>query len=173
MSVPKSQRSPSSYEAVHVPEVMYDKVIKVCAKMPKRYTYLLLKDTVEIAGRIVDHVAAANSIFPTNQHEAQMRRDYWIRARALNQALSRRINRFINAEGSLTYVDENGKKKGVTKNELKEIMDMIIREQALITGTIKSEANKYKNLPGEDVDSMLKGSLLKALYGMLNDGYGL
>ena len=173
MSVPKSQRSQSAYEAVHIPEVMYDKVIKICTKMPKKYTYLILKDTVEIAGRIVDHVVAANSIFPTNQHEAQMRRDYWIKARALNQALSRRINRFICAEGSLMYIDANGRKKGVTRSELKEVMDLIIREQALITGTIKAETNRYKNLPGEDIPSILKGYLLKALCAMLSEGYEL
>ena len=156
MSVPKSERSPSGYEAVHVPEVLYDKVIHVCSKMPKRYTYLILKDTVEIAGKIMDYTAAANSVFPTNQHEAQLRRDYWIKARALNQALSRRINRFIKAQGSLTYIDENWKRKGVTKNELKEIMDLIIQEQALITGTIKAEANQYKNLPRAEIKDLVK-----------------
>ena len=161
MSVPKSERTPSGYEAVHVPEVLYEKVIHVCTKMPRRYTYIILKDTVETAGKILDYATAANSVFPTNQHEAQMRRDYWIKARAFNQILSRRINRFINSPGSLTYIDEKGKKKGVTKNELKEIMDLIIKEQSLITGTIKSESNRYKNLPGAEIKDIVKDYIFK------------
>lgn len=115
--------------------------------MPKRYTYLLLKDVIELSGKVMDNAKMANSVFPTNQHEAQIRRDYWIHARSCLQALSTRIDRFLEVPTTLTYRDErSGKIKGVSMNELIEIVDLINSEINLLTEQLKSETERYKNL---------------------------
>ena len=115
--------------------------------MPKRYTYLLLKDVIELAGRVMDYAKMANSVFPTNQHEAQLRRDYWIRARSSLQALSTRIDRFVEVPGTFSYHDNSQHKtKGVKERELVEIADLIISEMNLLTTTLESEKERFENL---------------------------
>lgn len=127
---------------------LYRKVVEVCLKMPKRYTYLILQDVIELAGRVMDNAKGANSVFPTNQHEVQIRRDYWIHARANLQALSTRIDRFLEVPGTLTYHDERSDKtKGVTTKELEEIADLIGAEMALITKALEEEKKRFKSLP--------------------------
>lgn len=126
---------------------LYQKVVMVCLKMPRRYTYLMLKDVIELSGQAMDNAKMANSVFPTNQHEVQIRRDYWIHARATVQALSTRIDRFFDARWTLQYHDERtGKTKGISIGELEEIADLIGQEQALITEALQSEKERFKNL---------------------------
>ena len=147
MSVPKSERTESIFEPVYRAGILYNAVVAMCIKMPKRYTYLILKDTVELSGEVLDYAKMANSIFPTNQHEVQIRIDYWIKARATLQALSGRIDRFHDVLESLSYVEQaSGRRKGVTKNEIKAICDLIDTEQKLLTKTIKNERSRYSKL---------------------------
>ena len=115
--------------------------------MPRRYTYLILKPVIKLAGKVMDNAKMANSVFPTNAHEAQMRRDYWIKARANLQALSTRVNRFIEASGTLTYHDEAARKtKGITEKDLGELADLILQEQKLIKDIMETEKERYRNL---------------------------
>ena len=127
---------------------LYKKVTAVCLKMPKRYTYLILQPVMELAGEVMDNAKGANSVFPTNQHEVQIRRDYWIHARAKLQALSTRIDRFLEVPGTLNYRDDaSDRTKGVTINELEEIADLIGVEMALITNALEEEKKRFKSLP--------------------------
>lgn len=150
MPAPKSilweKRKP--FAPVDLPPKLYKKVVDACLKMPKRYTYLILQDVVQLAGRVMDNAKAANSVFPTNQHEAQIRRDYWIYARADLEALSSRIDRFLEIPETLRYKDEiSGRTKGITESELEEIADLIIQERGLITKALESDKERFKNLP--------------------------
>lgn len=127
---------------------LYKRVLAACLKMPKRYTYLILKDVIDLSGAVMDNAKCANSVFPTNAHEAQIRIDFWIVARAKLQALSSRIDRFLEIPDTLTYHDEqSGKSKGITVHELDEIADLIIEEMALLTSTIESDRERFKSLP--------------------------
>ena len=120
---------------------------RLCMKMPRRYTYLILKPVIKLAGKVMDNAKMANSVFPANAHEAQMRRDYWIKARANLQALSTRVNRFIEASGTLTYHDEAARKtKGITEKDLGELADLILQEQKLIKDIMETEKERYRNL---------------------------
>ena len=126
---------------------IYGSTLNMCIKMPKRYTYLVLKETIELAGKVMDYTKMANSVFPTNQHEAQIRRDYWIVARSSLQALSSRIDRFIEMPDALSYkFEDTGKVVHVTINELNELADLIISEMSLITNQLESEEKRFKDL---------------------------
>lgn len=149
MPAPKSilwqKRKP--FAAVDLPPKLYKKTVDACLKMPKRYTYLILQDVIQPAGRVMDNTKAANSVFPTNQHEVQIRRDYWIHARADLEALSSRIDRFLEIPETLRYKDEiSGRTKGITESELEEIADLIIQERGLITKALESDKERFKNL---------------------------
>ena len=135
------------FAAVDIPPKLYKKTVDACLKMPKRYTYLILQDVIQLAGRVMDNTKAANSVFPTNQHEAQIRRDHWIHARADLEALSSRIDRFLEIPETLRYKDEiSGRTKGITESELEEIADLIIQERGLITKALESDKERFKNL---------------------------
>ena len=54
--------------------------LSCCMKAPKRYTFFLTSRIMQLASDVHEHAAAANNIWPTNQHEAQMRRDELTRA---------------------------------------------------------------------------------------------
>lgn len=56
--------------------------IRKCVNFPKRFTFYLNQPIANIATRIYENVKMANSIYPTNQHEVQMRRDLLLRANA-------------------------------------------------------------------------------------------
>ena len=126
---------------------LYAKTLKLCLKMPKRYTYLVLQNVIELAARVRDNAKAANSVFPTNAHEAQIRRDYWIHARAALQSLALAVDSFLDIPDTLQYRDgTTGKTKGITVKELEELADLINREQALLTKQLKDEHERFKNL---------------------------
>lgn len=113
--------------------------------MPKRYTYLILKDMLHLASEVRRFAKGANSVFPTNEHEAQIRKDYWIHARANLQGLSGTIDDFLEIPAVLNYKD-TGKTKGVTIHELEEIADLINEEMRLIANQIETEKKRYKNI---------------------------
>ena len=78
-------------------------------------------------------VKCANSIFPTNAHEVQIRRDYFLRAYAETQALIS----LINAAKELFDIS------GAT---LTTWMETIQLELNLLRGIMKNDKSRYKNL---------------------------
>ena len=145
MSVPKSKRGESGYEVVNTAGDLYNKTIQICLKLPKRYTYLVLQPIVELAGKVADYTKSGNSVYPSNAHEVQIRRDYFIHARATLQSLISRANIIIDIPTVLTYKDGD-KTKGVTKNELQEWADLMGKEDRLIAGAMKKDKERYKDL---------------------------
>ncbi|MGN1368652.1 MAG: hypothetical protein ACI4WX_07285, partial [Aristaeellaceae bacterium] len=89
MAVIKSKRSESDMEFIHTARKLQIYTIQKCVSMPKRYTFYVSQPIANSATRIHEYVKMANSIYPLNQHEAQIRRDYLIRANAeLNSFVS-------------------------------------------------------------------------------------
>lgn len=88
-----------------------------------------------------DEVTMANSIFPINQHEAQLRRDHLIAANAKLQALDRQLGLLA---GVLWKNPENF--KGFD-NAFTVWGELIIEEAKLISGIRRSDRARYKNLP--------------------------
>lgn len=147
-NVPLLKRAKSGFQVIDTARDLKKKVLQICIKLPKRYTDLILKDTVQDAKDVARYTRKANSIFPHNQHEAQIRIDYWIEAMATIQSLSDDINDVSDIPSVLRYKDFNtGKDKGVTMNELDEIVDMVNSEIELIKGCLISDRKRFEKLP--------------------------
>lgn len=149
MPAPKSRllNEKRPFAPVDTAKKLYKKVLDMCLKMPKRYTYLLLTDVIHCAADVKRNTKGANSVFPTNQHEAQIRRDYWIHARAALQGLSSFIDDFLDMPDTLQYHDPaSDRTKGVTLHELEEIADLINSEMGLITKALEDEQRRFRSL---------------------------
>ena len=149
MPAPKSRliNEKRPFAPVDTAKKLYKKVLDMCLKMPKRYTYLLLTDVIHCAADVKRNTKGANSVFPTNQHEAQIRRDYWIHARAALQGLSSFIDDFLDIPDTLQYHDPaSDRTKGVTIHELEEIADLINSEMGLITKALEDEQRRFRSM---------------------------
>lgn len=91
MSVIKSQRSNSPVEFIHTARELEIYTIKKAVGFPKRYTFYVSQPLANTATEIHKLVKMANSVYPQNQHEVQIRRDYFLRALAELQALVSQI----------------------------------------------------------------------------------
>ena len=100
--------------------------LSCCMKAPKRYTFFLTSRIMQLASDVHEHAAAANNIWPTNQHEAQMRRDELPRA---NIALQ-------NPEG-YKWIGKAMEQWGA----------MIAEEAKLLAAVRKKDRQRYKDLP--------------------------
>lgn len=108
--------------------------IKKAVNFPKRYTFYVSQPIAECATRIHECVKCANSIYPLNQHEVQIRRDYFLRANAeLNNLVS--------------LIEVANELFGMDMDSLKFWMDMVEKEIRLVKAVIKSDRARYKDLP--------------------------
>ena len=134
MSVVRSKRGESDMEFVHTARELQIYTIKKCISFPKRYTFYISQPISEEATHIHQLVKMANSIYPLNAHEAQMRRDYLLRANAeLNSLISQ--------------IEVAHELFGLEHNVMKFWMDIVDREIRLVKGTLKKDRERYKNLP--------------------------
>ena len=76
----------------------------------------------------------ANSIYPLNQHEVQIRRDYLLRANAELYNL-------------VSQIEVANELFGIDGDSVKFWMDIVEREIRLVKGTMKKDRERYKNLP--------------------------
>lgn len=90
MSVLKSQRKESGIKFLDTAYDLELHTLKCCMKLPKRYTFFIGTELSHLASEVHNHCKMANSIYPTNEHEAQMRRDHLIEANNCLQALTTR-----------------------------------------------------------------------------------
>lgn len=114
---------------------LYIYTIKKCVNIPKRYTFYISVPTANIATDIHALLQQGNSyLFPKNTHEAQLRRDCFLSARAKCIALIGQIE-MIN---EITPLDKKGMLNWV---------EMINKELSLVDGILKKDEERYKNLP--------------------------
>lgn len=72
MSVPKSKQTESKMQFLETGRNLYQAVMVLVTKLPKRYTFYIGRSVYETAREGYCHVKAANAVYPTNQHEARM-----------------------------------------------------------------------------------------------------
>ena len=87
MSVYKSLRGDSTVQFIETARKLAIHTRKCSLKIPKRYTFFGAQALCVLADTVYNAVKMANSIFPGNQQEAQMRRNHLITANATLQAL--------------------------------------------------------------------------------------
>lgn len=133
MSVIRSQRAESEMEFIYTARELQKYTIQKCVGFPKRYTFYVSQPIANSATRIHQYVKMANSVYPTNAHEAQIRRDYLIKANAeLNSLVSQ--------------IEVAHELFGLEPNVMKYWMDIVEKEIRLVKGTMKKDKERYKNL---------------------------
>lgn len=134
MSVVRSRRGESEVEFLHTARELEMYSIRKCVNFPKRFTFYLSQPIANIATRIYENVKKANSIYPTNQHEAQVRRDYLLTA---------------NAElfNLVSQVEVAHEMFGLEPNVMAYWSEIIEKEVRLVKALMKKDKERYKNLP--------------------------
>ena len=134
MAVLRSNRGLSEMEFVHTARELQVYSIQKCVGFPKRYTFYVSQPIAEMATKIHDCVKCANSIYPTNQHEAQMRRDYLLRANAQLNSL-------------VSQIELANELFGIDGEKMHYWMNIVDREISLVRATLKRDRERYHNLP--------------------------
>ena len=134
MSVPKSQRSPSSMQYIETGKAIYKECMKFAASLPNRYAVYIGKSIYEAARGGYMNCRFANSTNPQNRHEAQIRRDYLNRANCQYDYL-------------LGELDNARSIKSSDSKQVVLIVDLVVREQKLISGVKSADAKRYSSLP--------------------------
>lgn len=134
MSVIKSQRSTSDMEFIANARKLQIYTVKKCISFPKRYTFYISQPIANAATRIYEDVRRANSIYPLNQHEAQMRRDCFLRANAELYNL-------------ISQIEVAQELFGIDMASMEYWLDIIDFEIRLVKAVMKSDRERYKNLP--------------------------
>ena len=114
--------------------------IKQCAKFPKRFMFLITKDIVALAKAVYNNAKAANSVYPTNAHEVQMRRDYIITANCDLQCL------ISQHDIAREFVKETDGNKPLKSTIWQTWADLITAEAKLLANLKASDAKRYKGL---------------------------
>lgn len=133
LSVIKSKRTQSEMQFIYTARELQIYSIQKCVGFPKRYTFYLGQPIANAATRIHEFVKMANSVYPLNAHEVQMRRDYLLRANAeLNSLVSQ--------------IEVAGELFGLDPNVMKHWMGLVEQEIRLVKGTLKKDRERYRDV---------------------------
>jgi hypothetical protein len=154
MSVPSSLRNLSKVQFVYTAKELKLYTIRKCKSFIKSYTYYTNIPCVENVNEIFNCVIKANNIYPRNQHEAQIRRDYLVEARGRLYILVTQVDDMYNLFQFRTKKDEEREKRGERPQNkkspediLEEWMGLIDKEFKLIQGVLDSDLSRSKKLP--------------------------
>lgn len=146
-SVPKSKRRTTKFDVVDNADEIYNKILNICLRMPKRYTYLILQDILHLSGEVADYTAKADSVplMVSSPYSTanEIRAGYFVKARASLKALIKRMNFFLLNPNALRQT-VNGREIGITTAELDELSDLMRKEINLITGIIESDRDRLR-----------------------------
>ena len=137
ISVINSKRKLSGVQFLDTAILLQIYTIKQCAKFPRKYTFYVTQDIAKLANSICDHAKEANSIYPTNLHEVQMRRDHLLNAYTQTQALS-------------TKIDSAQEFFPISGGVVTEWTDLIDTELKVLQGIMKSDRRRYKRFYPKD-----------------------
>lgn len=132
MSVLKSQRGESSIKFLDNAYDLEVHTIKCCMKLPKRMTFFIGTEISRLAAEVHNNCKAANSIYPVNEHEAQMRCDCFIEANCALQALIGKCSVLMEFQ------------HGLSEYALTHWADLMIEQGRLISGAKKSDKERFK-----------------------------
>ncbi|MBR2265816.1 MAG: hypothetical protein IJ882_03965, partial [Paludibacteraceae bacterium] len=80
------------------------------------------------------NVKRGNSIYPLNQHEVQMRRDYFLRA-------------YAELQNMVSQIEVAQELFGIEMDTMKYWMEIIDTEMRLLKAVLKNDRARYKELP--------------------------
>jgi hypothetical protein len=134
MSVIRSARSVSEVQFLHTARELQIYTVQKCVGFPKRYTFYVSQPLAAVATRIYEDVKRGNSIYPANQHEVQLRRDYFLQALAELQNL-------------ISQVEVAYELFRFDANIMEHWMELVDTEMKLVKALLKSDKSRYKDLP--------------------------
>ena len=133
MSVIKNNRNVSTMEFMANARKLQTFTMRKAANFPKKYRFFISLKIADLAKDIYLNVQRGNSIYPTNAHEVQKRKDYFNDAKAAAFCLASQLE----IANELFSVD---------KNDLKEWSRMISFEIQLIKAILDSDKARYKKI---------------------------
>ena len=108
--------------------------IKKCVGFPKRYTFYISQPLGNTAVRIYENVKRGNSIYPLNQHEVQLRRDYFLQA-------------YVELQNIVSQLELAQELFGIEMDTMRFWMEMVDTEIRLVKAVLKTDRARYKDLP--------------------------
>lgn len=139
MSVPKTRRNESEIEFLQQARALVIYTVQKCTSFPKRYTFYISQPLANCATRVYECVKRANSIYPTNQEEVQLRRNELLLANA----------ELYNLVGQIEIAREMF---GIPGETVAHWMELVNTEILLIKGVLKKDKERYKNITGVTED---------------------
>lgn len=133
MSVPKPQRSVSDMEFLRTARELQIFTLRKCKKFPKRYSFYVSIPLANASTRVYENVKRGNSIYPTNQHEVQMRRDCFLQA---NAELYSIVSQIEIAEEMF----------GLDREIIHQWIQLVDREITLVKGVMDADKKRYSKL---------------------------
>ena len=134
MSVPAPQRKKPPPQFLTTARSLERETRRRCVNGPKRYTFFGLQELWQTSRKIHSAAKRANTIWPTNQHEARTRIDLLIEA--------------------LTYLEDYDSQLELLMEDdiftaagSKVISDLMKDDIKLVKGAIKTDRARYKELP--------------------------
>ena len=150
MSVLKSKRGESDVAFLDTARRLEAYTLEQCLKIPKRLTFFLSTEIMKWATAVYNNVKAANSIYVTNQHEAQIRRDYFNEANNALQILDGKIGLLYDTLSKNPEQFGNSKDQSSGRRRLETAIKtwtaLINEESALISKIKKADRTRYKDL---------------------------
>lgn len=134
MSVLKNKRNQSQLEFYHTATVIRAELTKFVMNdknVPKRWRPVFTFPMVTKAIQLIDEITAANTIFPTNTHEAEVRRDYQTKA-------------IITVEQILQLLQFLLLTLQIDADKLQPIVELLLKESSLLRGWRKADVAKFK-----------------------------
>lgn len=140
MSVLKSKRGESAMQFLETARELEVYTIRQCARFPKRFMFLITKDIVALSKSVYNNVKAANSVYPTNAAEVQVRRNYLIAANCELQCLISQLD--IARE----FVRSTADNKPIQSGVWQKWIDLITSEARLISALKNKDKERFKAL---------------------------
>lgn len=152
MSVLKSKRSESDVDFLDTARRLEEYTLEQCLKLPKRLTFFLSTEVMKWGSAVYNEVKAANSIYATNQHEAQLRRDHFTEANNALQILDGKVGLLYrvlmeNPENFGSRPEDQSRGKKRLENAARTWAELINKEAELISKIKKADRKRYKDLP--------------------------
>lgn len=135
MSVPEGQRRESGMEFLKNARDIEEIFIDLRINKPKRYTFFFDK-LLDISFDLLSKVKAANSIFPENKSEVELRQRFFKEGLSLCQVLVSQID----------VVRDKLKDDGIPIGQVQILAQKIETEIRLIKGIMKLDKKRYERI---------------------------
>lgn len=136
MSVLKNKRNQSQLEFYHTATIIRAELTRFVMNennVPKRWRPVFTFPMVDKLIQLFDCITAANTIYPQNEHEVEMRRNYQTEA-------------IITVEQIIQLIQYMISTLPIDIDKLQSTTELLLKESALLKGWRKSDNTKYKNI---------------------------